>query len=311
MAMTKVLTIGILAGLAAAGASCGTEVAPEVDWQEQALQKRAAREQELTKEDGWLSVAGLFFLEEGTSPVGSSPDAAIRLPEGTPARAGQITWDGERVLFEPAQGVDATLDGGGILRGPTELRPYDADTGRAADRVRVDRVTLQVHRSGDRIGIRLRDPENPLRRSFTGMRWYDLSSEWRITGRFVPFDEAREVEVENTMGDLVTLASPGVVQAEIAGTQVRLLPLLSEGRLWFVFSDETATRGETYRIRYVYADMPERGRAEVLLDFNVAYSPPCAYNPYTTCPLPPPQNRLPVAITAGELAYVPPAAATE
>lgn len=306
MATTRVLTTGIVAGLAAAAMACGIAEVPTASWQEQVLQKRGAREAELTKEDGWLSVAGLFFLDEGTSPVGSSPDAAIRLPEGTPAAAGQVTYDGARVLFEPAPDVEARLEGGAVLDGPTELRPYDADTGRAADRVRIGRVTMQVHRSGERLGIRLRDPEHPLRRTFTGMRWYDPSPAWRVAGTFVPFDEPREVEVENTMGDPVTLVSPGVVEAEIAGTPVRLLPLLSDGKLWFVFSDETASRGETYRTRYLYADMPEQGR-EVVLDFNVAWNPPCAYNPYTTCPLPPPQNRLPVAITAGELAYEHPA----
>lgn len=302
MATTRFLTTGIVAGLAAAMVSCSSPEAPPASWREQVLQARAAREAELTKEDGWLSVAGLFFLEEGRSQVGSSPDSPIRLPEGTPAVAGQVAYHGARVVFEPAPGVEAALVGGDVVEGPTELRPSDPDTGRAADRLRIGRVTLQVHRSGERVGIRLRDPENPLRRTFTGMRWYEPSTEWRITGTFVPFDEPEEVTIENTMGDLDTLVSPGVVEAEIAGTKVRLLPLLSGGRLWFVFSDETAARGETYRTRFLYADMPKSGN-EVVLDFNLAWNPPCAYNPYTTCPLPPPQNRLPVAITAGELAY--------
>jgi len=148
MATTRFLTTGIVAGLAAAMVSCSSPEAPPASWREQVLQARAAREAELTKEDGWLSVAGLFFLEEGRSQVGSSPDSPIRLPEGTPAVAGQVAYDGARVVFEPAPGVEAALVGGDVVEAFQPLVSavrevvYSRSTALATRSLRIERSAL-------------------------------------------------------------------------------------------------------------------------------------------------------------------------
>ncbi len=260
---------------------------------------RQEREQELRAPDGWLSVAGLFFLKPGVNTIGSAPDSHIMLPaDVAPARAGTVTFDGHRAVLAMRIGVEARVNGK-LLQGPAELTP--PEEGRPAGRVVLGRLTLHLHRSGERLAMRLRDPDHQLRRDFAGLEWFDIDPQWVISGRFHAFPEPKPVEIANVLGDVQKAVSPGEVTASIDGQDVRLLALSEkDGQLWFVFSDALAgTR--TYRTRYLYAPAPRDGT--VTLDFNRAYNPPCAYNPHTTCPLPPPQNRLKVAIAAGEKAY--------
>lgn len=305
------LSLSVMASAAAAGCHSGEASAtssvtarPPYDIADTA-KWRATREEDLKKPDGWLSVAGLLFLDPGVSTLGTDPKNQIVLPAGSgPARAGQVRLtDDKRVFVTLAPGVEAQLNGQPV-RGEVELRPAaeDPKDKRLEDRLTLGRVLVHRHFSGDRIALRVRDPESPVRRDFVGLRWWDIDPKWQIEGRFLPFDQPRKFQVQNILGDLEDAESPGEVEVTIEGQTVRLLPLqAARGRLWFVFSDAAAAAGETYRIRFVYADAPKDGR--VLIDFNRAYNPPCAYNPYTTCPLPPSQNKLTVRIGAGERAY--------
>jgi uncharacterized protein len=263
---------------------------------------RVQREARLRTPDGWLSVAGLFFLKSGANTVGSDSSADIVLPPGSaPPDVGQVSLEAHKAYFEPRDGVVASVNGS-PAQGRVELRLADPEHKRAADRLTIGRVWLQLHNSGERLAMRLRDPENPLRTGFTGVRWYPIDPAWRLTGRFVPHATPHTVPVQNVLGDTEDSMSPGEVEITIAGKPVRLLALEDDGRLWFVFTDQTADR-DTYRIRFLYTPMPDAS-GSVTLDFNRTQNPPCAYNPYTTCPLPPPQNRLKVAIPAGEQKYV-------
>lgn len=273
--------------------------APEPDSAAATAAWREQREQELRGPDGWLAVAGLFMLEPGPNTAGSDPANAIVLPDGAaPRRAATFIYDNGTVTVEAHAG-GLTLNGEPLL-GHRPLREASRSPQRPADRVGIGRLVLHLHRSGDRLALRLRDPESPIRTGFRGLRWFDIDPRWRVTGRFLPYDEPRPVVIQNILGDLEHYTSPGEVEFAIAGRTLRLVPLTSGQRLWFIFSDVTAGT-ETYPIRFLYADAPQDGR--VVLDFNRAYNPPCAYNPYTTCPLPPPSNRLPVAVTAGERIY--------
>jgi uncharacterized protein (DUF1684 family) len=275
---------------------------PPADWAAEVERWRETREADLKKEDGWLSVAGLYFLHDGVNTVGADSRADVVLPdEAAPAAAGRMIYEGGRVRFEPAAGVATSLNGRAV-GGPVTLAAADAAADRQADRLTIGRITLQLHPSGGRLGVRLRDPESPYRRGFTGLRWFAVDPKWRIAGRLVPYDTPRNVEIQNILGDVETMQSPGEVEAAVNGTVVRLVALkAARGRLWLIFSDRTA--GDlTYRIRFLYTDPPDASGA-VVVDFNRAYNPPCAYNPHTTCPLPPRQNRLPVAVTAGERKY--------
>ena len=250
---------------------------------------RAQRERGLRAEDGWLSVVELAFLHPGANDIGADRSNDVLLPAGTPPHVGRLLVADARVRFEPIAGVDVRLQNQPV----TESR----DIG-PGDRLQVGRVTFQVHHSGARIGIRVRDPESPLLRAFRGLKWFSIDPAWNVAGRFEPYSAPRSVTVPNVLGDLEQFQSPGEVVLTIAGSPIRLQAISSGRRLWFIFSDGTSNR-ESYRIRFLYADAPAED-GTVTLDFNRAYNPPCAVNPYTTCPLPPKSNRLEVAIRAGE-----------
>lgn len=253
---------------------------------------RAQREKDLASDTGWLTVAGLSFLKPGANTVGSDRHSDVVLPSPAPAHAGTLERDGREVWFTPAAGGAITVNGA-----PVTSRIKLG----SRDRLVSGSVSFHLHESGERIGIRIRDANSPLRRAFKGLRWFPVREAWTIDARFVPYPEPRAITVSNVLGDYERLTVPGEAVFQLQGREVRLLAAQSGRRLWFIFSDATAGR-ETYRIRFLYAEAPS-AEGVVTLDFNRAYNPPCAYNPFTTCPVPPPQNRLSVEVRAGERNY--------
>ena len=253
---------------------------------------RAKREQELLSETGWLTVAGLVFLRPGANTVGSDRDSDVVLPAPSPKHAGRLVRDAGSVTFEPDAGAAPLLNGAPVAA-PVALK--------AQDRLAYGPVTFHLHESGERIGIRIRDKNSALRRAFKGLRWFPIRDAWTIEGRFVPYESPRQITVANVLGDYEKLTLPGDVVFQIDGQEVRMQAARAGNRLWFIFSDAGGGR-DTYKIRFLYADAPSSD-GRVTLDFNRAYNPPCAYNPFTTCPVPPPQNRLRVPIPAGERIY--------
>ena len=250
---------------------------------------RAQRERDLKSDTGWLTVAGLAFLAPGVNSIGSDRNSDVVLPHPAPAQAGELTRQDRRVWFTPAAGSGILLNGAPVVE-KIQLKPRD--------RLAFGGVTFHLHESGERVGIRIRDVNSPLRRSFRGLQWFPVREAWTIDATFVPYDRPRVTTVANVLGDYEQLTIPGEVVFQVNGQEVRLQAAQAGKRLWLIFSDATAPR-ETYRIRFLYADAPS-AEGRVRLDFNRAYNPPCAYNPFTTCPVPPPQNRLKIAIPAGE-----------
>jgi uncharacterized protein (DUF1684 family) len=161
---------------------------------------------------------------------------------------------------------------------------------------------MVVHRSGERKSLRVWDPEGELARGFLGFRWFPIQMTHRVTGRFVPDAAPRDVRVVNTFGDLDNFKTEGVVEFTLQGQTLRLRPFTTRPkRLYFVFKDASSGQ-ETYEAaRFLYSDLRDDGTT--VLDFNQAYNPPCAFNPFTTCPIPLPENRLQVKVLAGERAY--------
>jgi uncharacterized protein (DUF1684 family) len=274
------------------------------DWRSETQAWRREREAELTKPDGYLAVAGLYFLQPGENSVGAKAGATVVLPAGAPAAAGRFLYENGSVRYEPAAGVNATLNDQPIA-GVVTLLPADPKAKRPADRLGIGTLSLLLHRSGARLGVRLRDPDSPYRRHFGGLQWFALDPAWRLPGRFVTYDTPKTVQIENILGDVEDVSSPGEVEVRVKGVTMRLATVqASRGRLWIIFSDASAEK-ETYRIRFLYIDAPDANHA-VDVDFNRAYNAPCAFNPHTTCPLPPRQNRLTVAVRAGERKYAGP-----
>ena len=275
--------------------ACGTP--PPQDYAAEIEAWRTAREARLKADDGWLTLTGLFFLNEGDNSFGSSPQNDIELRAG-PERAGIITLQDGRVDVRGVEGQTLLVDGHRV--DAAQLWPYE---GPDRPTITLGPLSLFCHESGDRLAIRLRDLESEIRREFTKLRWYPVDESFRIPGRYLPHDKPRTMELANTLGDVLTLRTSGSVALTVKGEALRLTAIDYDDRLWFVFSDLTSG-SETYpSARFLYADMPDRdGRTTV--DFNQAYNPPCAFNPYTTCPLPPPENGLQVRIEAGELDYL-------
>ena len=247
----------------------------------------------------YVPLAGLFFLEEGSNPAGSAPSAVVRLPSRVPASVGEFVYREGRVRFVPAPDAPVLLRDARVSS-PVELRPDGEAEPR--DELRVGDLTMWVHKSGDRRAIRLRDPQSDLVKSFTGFRWYPIDPRYRVTARFVKDPAPREVRVPTLSGDDQVYSTEGTLVFTLAGRRLRVRPMTTRpGRLFLVFRDATSGR-ETYgAARFLYADLQADGTA--VLDFNQAYNPPCAFNPYTTCPLPLRENRLTIPIPAGELDY--------
>jgi uncharacterized protein (DUF1684 family) len=260
---------------------------------------RADREARLKSDGGWLQVVGLFWLKDGANAFGTDAGNAIVLPAGSgPGRAGVFELRGGKTTVRLEPGVEATVDGQPVTA--RELRP---DVPGPADVLKLGpRLTLHVIERGGRYGIRLKDRESALLKDFAGLRWFPVQEDYRVEARFVPYASPKKIPVPNVLGQVEELPSPGYAAFTIGGREVRLDPVLEEPgatELFFIFRDQT-TGQQTYPAgRFLYAPMPEDGR--VTLDFNKAYSPPCAFTPYATCPLPPKQNRLPVRIEAGEM----------
>jgi uncharacterized protein len=253
---------------------------------------RAQREQELKSDTGWLTVAGLVLLRPGINTVGADRDSDVVLPASAPRHAGRFIREGASVAFEPDAASGLRLNGAPFTtRVPLGPR----------DRLESGGVSFHLHESGERIGVRIRDVNSELRRTFRGLRWFPVRDAWTIDARFVPYETPREITVANVLGDYERLTVPGEAVFRAGGQEIHLQAARSGKRLWFIFSDAGSGR-DTYRIRFLYADAPSAD-GTVTLDFNRAYNPPCAYNPFTTCPVPPPQNRLRVAIPAGERIY--------
>jgi len=267
--------------------------------QSEIINWREARARRLAEPDGWLAAAGLFWLAPGENRLGGDPNNPILLPAGSaPAQAGVLTLAEDEIILQAEPGAEILISGQPISTRRVPLVKIDE-----LDWIQINALKLQLLQRGERVGVRVFDPNHPRRMHFQGLRWFPIQEAYRVPARFIPSVEPETLSILNLLGDILELPCPGVVEFSINGEDCRLYPLeAEEGRLWFIFRD--ATSGElTYPAgRYLTADPPQEGQA--ILDFNKATNPPCAYTEHATCPLPPASNRLSVAITAGELNYM-------
>jgi uncharacterized protein (DUF1684 family) len=275
--------------------------APPVDaaYLEEVETWRAERMERLRRPDSWLSLAGLYWLDEGANSVGADPGSDLVLPAGkAEAHLGVLHRTGRQVRFEaaadglvrhegePVASLELVSD---VAGGPTTLEHRS--------------LSFYVIERGERVGVRLKDRESEVLAEFTGIDHYPVDPAWRLAARFEPYDELRMIPVPDITGDVSEQPSHGRVVFSVAGAEQSLAPLgPPEGELFLVFGDET-NGGETYGGgRFLYVGPPDAdGRLSV--DFNKAYNPPCVFTPYATCPLPPPGNRLPLAVRAGEKSF--------
>lgn len=283
--------------LLAVFAGVGPIVAAD-DYAVKVAAERAKRLERLTKPDGWLTLAGLHFLPEGESTLGKGAGNAIVLTGG-PETLGRVTRfaDG-RVTFNAQEGVDVLVDGQRALQ--AELRPGSAE--RKPTLVSSGTLSFFVIERDGRPALRVRNSASPRRKNFLGLEYYAADPAWRIEAQWVPFDPPKEVPIVNILGKSSPAKVSGKAVFTHAGQTVELWPL-DEGAgepLFLIFADSTS-EDQTYAMRFLAVPPPKDGK--VILDFNLAINPPCAFTPHATCPLPPKQNRLPFPVNAGEKKY--------
>ncbi len=245
----------------------------------------AQREKEINSEYGWTSLVGLHWLKQGENRIGSDPSSDVPLPEGAPKRVGIISLEGKQAFFSPGPEINVKR---------RQLRP-DVDV------IQLGRIKFFLIERDGKFAVRVKDPDAPRRKSFSGLKWYPADAGWRITAKFTPFAERHTIVFDTMAGVKEQMESPGYATFSKDGREFRLDPVWEGDRLFFVFRDQTSGKSTYGGARFLYAKRPQNGA--ILLDFNESVNPPCVFTPYATCPLPPPQNRLAIEVKAGELMY--------
>lgn len=293
MAVMRFLLVAALAFLVFTAAPL------RADYSEEIAQWRRERVARLTTPDGWLSLVGLHWLQPGDNPVGSAADNTVRLAAGAPYLGTvRLAADG-RATFLAAPASQTEVDGVAAGSHPIDLR-YGAGK---PSIVSADRISFIVIKRGEKVGLRVRDRESERRTGFLGIDYFAIDPSWRIEAQWVAFEQPRMIPITNVLGQTSAMPVPGKAVFTRDGQTFELLPVL-EGAgepLFFIIADATSGN-ETYAAsRFLYADAPKDGK--VVLDFNRAQNPPCAFTPFATCPLPPKENRLPIRVPAGEKVY--------
>lgn len=261
---------------------------------------REQRRQELQAPDGWTSLVGLHWLELKEHYIGSGPGSGIRLAVG-PARMALVSRVGDQVFLTPEPGAGLRMDGAPLLR---RTRLY-SDRENTPSVVEFDdgKGKLSLIERGGRYALRVKHADAPARLGFAGLQYWPAAASWRIRARFVPNAPGTTLPIVDIIG--VTTPSPhaGALEFERDGKRWRLEAIGEPGRpLFVVFADRTSGRGSYPAGRFLDVPAPNAD-GSVVLDFNRAYNPPCAFTPFATCPLPPPENRLDLAVEAGEKTY--------
>ena len=286
------------------------QATPDEAARKQEALKQYAREQfmwrgrrviDLIRADGWTSLVGMHWLDPGTHRVGSDVDNGIRLAMG-PEHLGVFSVrDGVvRFVADAEVTVDGQPSGGGVLRtdksvqGPSVVA-FDAGKG-----------LVTVIERGGRLALRVKHADADSRVHFTGLEYWTGGRDWQVPARFIAHPAGKTLPIANIIGSIDQVPNPGALEFQRDGKTYRLEALdQGEDTLFLVFADRTSGHGSYGAGRFLDAPKPD-GQGRVLLDFNQAYNPPCAFTLFATCPLPPPENRLDLAVQAGEKTYVKP-----
>jgi uncharacterized protein (DUF1684 family) len=274
--------------------------AERMDYEQTIKDWRKERVQRLMKPDGWLSLVGMHWLEYGRTRVGSGPDNGTRLQAG-PAHIGVVTLgkDG-KLSFVPEAGAGITIDGQ-PASGSVALSS-DADKTRDPTVVGFNKgdASFIVIKRGERYALRVRDALAPTRTGFPGIDYFPIDPAFRLRAHFTPKPPGSKIDIVNILGIVEPMDNPGTLSFAKEGKQFTV-ETVDEGdhRLFLVFADRTSGHQSYAASRFVYAKYPD-ARGYTTLDFNEAYNPPCAFTPYSTCPMPPLQNRIDLAVNAGE-----------
>jgi uncharacterized protein (DUF1684 family) len=277
------------------------------DWQRDLLAWREKRAANLQVPEGWLSLIGLEWLKEGDNSVGSAADNKIQIAKAPPHLAVvHLEKGGALRLVAPAGGFpkEMVVDGH-----PTQEQALLSDESPNRSKLSLGGLAIIVIHRDERYGLRIKDAQAPTRVGFHGLHWYPPNAAYRVHAKWIPYNPPKMIDVPTILGTTGKMPAPGVAEFTLDGQVYRLEPVLedpSDTDLFFIIRDATSKTTTYGAGRFLYTELPDHGVSqpgEVWLDFNHLENPPCAFTPYATCPLPPTQNRLTVAIPAGEQRY--------
>ena len=258
---------------------------------------RAKAEQSLRRDNGWLTLAGRYPLKMGENTFGTGPKNDVVFPPGLgPAGMGSVFVEPGKVVVKMVEGLQLDKDGMKFtereMETGTDLRDWIQVSPRATFHI--------IEREGKYI-LRLADKQSPVRERFGGRVWFPVDDRYRIdNARFVPYPAGKTIKIVNVLDEVSDEPVAGYVEFDIDGRHHRLDAFTEDDGLFIIFRDPTAGDTTYGSGRFMFVEkMPEPGKP-FRLDFNRAYNPPCAFSEFTTCPLPPKQNILDVAIEAGE-----------
>lgn len=265
----------------------------------QSIEKwRSAEAADLQKDNGWLTLTGLYWLKEGSNSIGVGPAFDVRLTDNFKSgKFGEIDFHQGVAKLRVANGVEAMVEGKPvstvILTSDAQGKPTEVHTGSQ---------TFYLIQREDRFAIRLKDSQSKARLTFQGQHWFPVDESYKVTAHLEAFPAPKELLVPNKIGGHFKMKSPGLLKFVLQGKKCSLQPVVeNDGSLFLIFRDQSNDH-ETYSAgRFLNAPKPVNG--EAVLDFNQAENPPCAFTPFATCPLPPPGNDLAVAVAAGEKRY--------
>lgn len=303
--VTQILLLGLLCGLTACNRpppeSPATPDPAVLRFAKEQQEWRDQRREALLRADGWTALIGLHWLESRGHYVGSAPDNGIRLAKG-PAHLGMIELRDGALRLVPDKEAALTLDGQPV-QGAVPLRADDHADG--VSRLGFDdgKGLMTVIKRGHRYALRAWHADAPTRLGFTRLEYWPAQQNWRVAGRFLPHPPGKTIPIANIIGTIDATPNPGVVEFEREGKTYRLEALDGgKGALFLVFADRTNGHGSYGAGRFIDVPAPTAAGG-VVIDFNRAYNPPCAFTTYATCPLPPQENRLDLKVDAGEKAY--------
>lgn len=249
----------------------------------------------LRRENGWLALAGLFWLRTGTNIVGSAPDSDIILPKRAPHRLGTLEFDGDNVTLHVEDDTYVEVNGAA-----TKSTLLDADQEDVPSFITFNDLRMVVVRRSKGVGIRVWDNSRQERHIFPSRQWYPIKEEFRVPATYTRYEIPKIVKMPDILGAILDEHMQGYVSFELDGKKHELMvEELPDRRLFVQFMDLTNGNPTHPSGRYHYTDAHENGK--VFIDFNKAYSPPCAFTQYATCTFPPQENHLKVAIEAGEI----------
>ncbi|MEW6083278.1 MAG: DUF1684 domain-containing protein [Chloroflexota bacterium] len=259
------------------------------------LKWRAEKYAALVGENGWVALAGLFWLDEGRNLVGSNPMCEVVLPEHAPTFLGVVELKGKRIFFQTAEGVRALVNGRAVqkavLRSSRDPKP---------SYITWNQLRMVIHEHNGKYAIRLWDNNREERFKLPPLKWFPVNKKFRFHASFTRYPKQKTMMQDASTGETSEDQYDGYVSFRYEGKTYKLdVTQTKTKKLFIKFRDGTSSKESYPASRYHYTEPPKKGK--VILDFNYSYSPPCAFTPYATCLFAPPQNTLPFRVEAGEI----------